>query len=169
MRATVWHIVPIKLEIAIQKHYFVFCISTSPCPNRLLWTRLAANTQDALIKINNFEATCTKCQNALWNLTFFHVIAHENVWCPCRKHGFWFQKQNALNQIDIFSLFTYRSVHNQWMPLHNHVFHNFNITCVCRCRRPCIAMLSLSHQSRIVETWYPLSMCQVPQLPFLRN
>ena len=41
------------------------------------------------------------------------------------------------------------------MPLQNKVFHNLNITCVRRYRKPCIAMLSLSHQSRIVEIWYP--------------
>ena len=40
--------------------------------------------------------------------------------------------------------------------LHCFLYFVFDITCVRRCRRSCIAMLSLSHQSRIVETWYPL-------------
>ena len=57
----------------------VFCISRSPCPNRLLWPRLGANTQEALIKINVFIAICAKYVNALWNSRIFNVIDYENV------------------------------------------------------------------------------------------
>ena len=65
MRATVPHIVPIQLEIAIQKHYLFFVFQEALAQIDFYGHAWEQIHKTPLSESMILKAICTKCQNAL--------------------------------------------------------------------------------------------------------